>query len=143
LALGLLVATACATTYSEPELERRLGRVGAATRSLRRPRVVAIHADTRIAAFGLLAEARANADSPLSAALGRSLAAAHRGRRDLVAGGHFADLTDRVVCNALSLQPEAGLAGLRLVVASQEPPSPELEAAARRARVRLLYRAFR
>jgi hypothetical protein len=142
LLVALLVA-GCATPYTEAELEQRLERVGAATGGLRRPRVVAIHADSRAAALGLLAEARANADSPLSAALGRSLAAAHRSRRDVVAGGPFADLTDRALRNALALQPEAGLPGLRLVVASQERPSGELQNAARRARVRLIYRAFR
>ena len=137
------LSIACATPYTEAELEQRLERLGAATSGLRRPRVVAIHADSRVAALGLLAEARANADSPLSAALGRRLAAAQRSRRDVVAGGPFADLTDLALRNALALQPEAGLAGLRLVVASAEPPSGELESAARRARVRLLYRAFR
>jgi hypothetical protein len=142
-ALLAALAAGCATVESEGELERRLGRVGAATQGLRRPRVFAIHADTRLAALGLLAEARANADSPLSTALGRRLAAAHRSHRDLVAGGVFADLTDRVVRNALALQDEDGLPGLRLLVASPEPPTAELLGAARRARVQLLHRAFR
>jgi hypothetical protein len=143
LVLLVVAAAGCATVYPEDELEERLERIGAATRGLRRPRPAPIHADTRVAALGLLAEARANADSPLSAALGRQLAAAHRTRRDVVAGGPFADLTDRVLRNALSLQDDGALAGLQLVVASQDPPSPELQNAARRTRVRLLYRPFR
>jgi len=143
LALLAALAAGCVTVYGERDLEQRLERLGAATKGLRRPRVFAIHADTRIAALGLLAEARANADSPLSASLGRSLAAAHRSHRDLVAGGPFADLTDRALRNALALQDEGGLPGLRLLVASQEPPTPELLGAARRARVHLVYRAFR
>lgn len=145
VALALLAALAagCATVHSEGELEERLERIGAATKGLRRPRIFPIHADTRIAALGLLAEASANADSPLSASLGRSLAAAHRSRRDLVAGGPFPDLTERVLRNALSLQGESGLPGLRLLVASQEPPTEELLGAAHRARVQLFYRALR
>jgi hypothetical protein len=143
LLLVAALAAGCMTVHREDELELRLERLGAATPGLRRPRTAVIHADTRVAALGLLAEAHANADSPLSASLGRQLAAAHRSRRDVVAGGPFADLTDRVLRNALALQGQGALAGLQLVVASQEPPSAELESAARRTRVRLLYRAFR
>jgi len=143
LALLAVLAAGCATVPSERDLEKRLERLAASTKGLRRPRVFAIHADTRIAAMGLLAEARANADSPLSAALGRSLAAAHRAHRDLVTGGPFPDLTERVVRNALTLQEESGLPGLHLLVASQEPPSAELLGAARRVRVQVVYREFR
>ncbi len=143
LALLAALAAGCITVHREDELEQRLERLAAATKELRRPRAFAIHADTRLAALGLLAEARANRDSPLSAALGRSLAAAQRSHRDLVAGGPFADLTEQVLRNALALQDEKGLPGLQLLVASQEPPSPELLGAAQRARVRLAYRAFR
>jgi len=143
LLLLAVVAAGCVTVYREDELEKRLGRLGAATQGLRRPRTVVIHADTRVVALGLLAEARANVDSPLSASLGRQLAAAHRSRRDVVAGGPFADLTEQVLRNALALQDDGALAGLQLVLASQERPSGELLGAARRTRVRLLYRAFR
>jgi hypothetical protein len=147
IAVGLLLlaaaAAGCVTVHREDELQQRLERLGAATQGLRHPRTAPIHADTRVAAFGLLAEARANVDSPLSASLGRQLAAAHRSRRDVVAGGPFADLTDQVLRNALALQRDGALAGLRLVVASRERPSGELQAAARRTRVQLLYRAFR
>jgi len=143
LAMLAVVAAGCITVYREDELEKRLERLGAATQGLRRPRAAVIHADTRVAALGLLAEARANVDSPLSASLGRQLAAAQRSRRDVVAGGPFADLTDRVLRNALALQDDGALAGLQLVLASPEQPSRELLGAARRTRVRLLYRAFR
>jgi hypothetical protein len=143
LVLLAVALAGCATVYREDELEKRLERIAAATAGLHRPRTAPIHADTRVEALGLLAEARANADSPLSAAVGRRLAAAHRSRRDVVAGGPFADLTDRVLRNALSLQPDAGLRGLKLVVASQAEPSGELRSAARRTGVHLLYRSFR
>ncbi len=143
LALLAVVIAGCATVYREEELEKRLERIGAATAGLRRPRTAPIHADTRVEALGLLAEARANADSPLSASVARQLAAAHRSRRDVVAGGPFADLTDQVLRNALSSQQDAGLRGLKLVVASQEEPSGKLRVGARRTGVRLLYRAFR
>jgi len=140
LAVVGVVAAGCATVYQEAELEQRLERLGAA---LRRPRTAPIHADTRVAAFGLLAEARANVDSPLSASLARQLASAKRSHRDLVAGGPFADLTEQVLRNALALQEDGALEGLKLLVASQEQPSQTLLLAARRTRVRLLYRAFR
>jgi hypothetical protein len=145
LALSLLaiLVAACATPPTESDLEGRLERLGAATHGLRRPRVIAIHADTRAHAFGLLMEARANADSPLSASLSRQLASAQRTHRDLVAGGPFGDLNDRVLCNALALQDEKGLAGLQLLVASPDEPSRALTLAAKKAHVRLLHRAFR
>jgi hypothetical protein len=82
-------------------------------------------------------------DSPLSASLARQLAAAKRSHRDVVAGGPFADLTEQVLHNALTLQQDGALAGLSLVLASQQQPSPALLAAARRTHVRLLYRSFR
>jgi hypothetical protein len=143
LALVGVVAAGCVTVHREDELEKRLERLGAATPGLRRPRTALIHADTRVAAFGLLAEARANVDSPLSASLARQLAAAKRSHRDVVAGGPFADLTEQVLHNALTLQQDGALAGLSLVLASQQQPSPALLAAARRTHVRLLYRSFR
>lgn len=140
--LGSLAA-GCLTIHREAEVEARLERLGSATPQLRCPRAIAIHADTRLEALGLLAEERANADSPLSSALARSLEAAHRSRRDVVAGGPFADLTDQMLRNALSLQRRGGLPGLTIVVASEERPSPELARAAREAHVRLVHRAFR
>jgi hypothetical protein len=141
LLAGLLVA--CATPPTEADLEQRLERLGTATQGLRHPRVIAIHADTRAHAFGLLMEARANTDSPLSLALSRQLAAAQRTHRDLVAGGPFGDLNDRVLCNALALQDERGLSGLQLLVASPDEPSRALKLAAQKAHVRLLHRAFK
>ena len=141
--LASLASLACATAYGEDELERRLARLGEATAALRRPRVVAIHADSKVEALGLVAEARMNADSPLSAMLARQLAAAKRTRRDVVAGGPYPDLNDLVLSNALALEAEGSLAGLTLLVASANPPSPQLAGAARRARVHLLHRSFR
>jgi len=145
VALPLLAALllACATLPSERELEQRLERLGATTQGLRRPRVAAIQADTRAVAFGLLMEARANRESPLSQGLSQELAAAHLAHRDLVAGGPFGELNDRVLCNALSLEQEKPLAGLQLLVASPDEPSRALRAAASKAQVRLLYRDFR
>jgi hypothetical protein len=143
LVLFAALLLACATPPTEADLEQRLERLGSATQGLRRPRVVAIHADTRAVAFGLLMEARANADSPLSVAVSRRLAAAHLTHRDLVAGGPFGDLNDRVLCNALALQQEKNLSGLQLVFASPDPPSRALLVAAGKAHVRLLHRSFR
>ena len=143
LAVLGVVGAGCVTVHHEAELEKRLERLGAATQGLRRPRTAVIHADTRVAALGLLAEARANVASPLSASLARQLASAKRSHRDLVAGGPFADLTEQVLRNALAQQDDGALEGLQLLVASQEPPSPTLQVAARRTRVRLLYRSFR
>ena len=147
VALALLAALllACATLPSERDLEERLERLGASTQGLRRPRVAAIQADTRAVAFGLLMEARANRDSPLSQGLSQQLAAAHLAHRDLVAGGPFGALNDRVLCNALALQQkeEKPLSGLQLLVASPDEPSRALRAAASKAQVRLLYRDFR
>jgi len=142
VALLATLLLACATLPSETELEQRLERLGAATQGLRRPRVAAIQADTRAVAFGLLMEARANTDSPLSQGLSQQLAAAHRTHRDLVAGGPFSALNDRVLRNALALQEDETLAGLQLLVASPDEPSRALQLAAQKAHVRLLYRAF-
>ena len=142
--LCILLAVGCATVHPEVETDRQLARVAREVSARPPARVLPIHADTSVAAFGLLTEARGNPESPLSAGAYRALAAARRSRRVVVAGGPFANLTDKVLCNALALAGEEGaLAGLSLVVASPVPPSPALGAAARRAGVRLTHRALR
>ena len=144
LLVAAALAAACATVYEERATEHQLAEVSREVPGLRRPRLVPIHAETSVVAFGLLNEARVNRESPLSTVTQRALEAARRGRRDAVAGGPFPELTDQVLVNALRLsQGDAALAGLSLVVASPAPPSPALAAAARDAKVRLLHRPLR
>lgn len=143
LAPWVLLAAGCVSPYSETELEEHLAETARSFEGLGRTSVIAVHAETDMVAFGLLAEARANTDSPLSQQLGRRIGAAARRGFGVVIGGPYADLSDRVVQNALTLQREGRLPPFTLVFVSPEPPSAALARAARDANARLRHLQFR
>jgi hypothetical protein len=143
LASALLLAplaVGCVTTVTEEDLEAQLDRAGASVSGLGRRQVVPIYAETRTIAWGLLAEAKMDASSPLSEQTSRSFRAASRRHVGVVIGGPYPELSDRVVRNALWLHRERGLRGLVVVFVSSEHPSPELRSAAMQAKVRLHHR---
>ena len=148
LARGLLLALAaplvlgCVTPVSERDVEARLERAAGPLLVGRASRVYPIWAETKFAAFGLLTEARHDPTSPLSQRLSKAIALAARRGMGVVAGGPYPELSDRVLRNALEQNRERSLRGLRLVLVSPEPPSPELARAARDAHARLYHRNF-
>jgi hypothetical protein len=102
-------------------------------------RVVPVHAGSRMEAWTLLAEAKTDAESPLSLRLGRSFRVAATRKVTFIIGGPYPSLTDQLIRNGLS-QNERGLPGLTLVVVSPKPPSSSLIEAAQEARAALHYR---
>jgi hypothetical protein len=147
LGLGLLcsvlVTLGCVTPLTEEELQKDLERSASHIPNLGRTRVVPIYAETSLLAQAMLYEARHDPDSELSALLGKRMAAASKRRITLVVGGPYPELTEQVLANALHLNEEQGLRGMKLVLVSEQGPSPELSRAAREARVRLYHHSYR
>lgn len=139
LAVAALLALGCVTPVTEHELEQSLEQSASRIPNLGRKRVIPIYAETRLVAKALLLEARANPDSQLSALLGKRIAAASKRHFSVVVGGPYPDLTEQVLANALALNQEGGLAGMKLVLVSSQGPSAELTRAAREARARLYH----
>lgn len=134
------LALGCVTALTEAEVETRLGDAARSTPGMDEARLIPIWAETRLVATALLTEARHDPDSALSRQVSARLASAARRRTPVVVGGPYPDLSDRVLLNAITLQEELRLRGLTVLLVSHEGPSPELVAAARDAKTRLLHR---
>ena len=143
LAVFLMLAMGCVTPFTEADLEKDLARSASSVPALGRKRVIPIYAETQMAAWALLADAKSNPSSPMSYRLSRGLALAARRGFGVVVGGPYPALSDQVVRNALTLHRERPLGGLTLVFVSAKPPSEALREAAMSADARLHHREFR
>jgi len=143
LGVSLMLATGCITPLTEDDLEKDLERAASSVPSLGRKRVIPIYAETRMAAWALLADAKSNPSSPMSYRLSRGLAAAARRGFGVVVGGPYPALSDQVLRNALTLHRERPLGGLKLLFVSAKPPSEALWQAAKHADARIHHREFR
>jgi hypothetical protein len=110
--------------------------------ALGRKRIIPVYAETRMAAWALLADAKSDPSSPMSHRLSRGMAAAARRGFGVVVGGPYPALSDQVVRNALTLHRERPLGGMALVFVSAKPPSEALREAAKHAEARLYHREF-
>lgn len=138
-----LGAVACATPLSHRDVETRLRGAGASVRGLGPDFVVApIHADSRIAAWTLIAEARAEGASQIGERLSHDLRQGASRRRGVVVGGPYADLTRLALLDALDLLEGRSLAGLTLVYVGDGRHARELRQAARARRARFYHRDF-
>ena len=143
LGVSLTLATGCITPLTEADLEKDLDRAASSVPGLDRKRVIPIYAETKMAAWALLADAKSDPSSPMSYRLSRGLASAARRGFGVVVGGPYPALSDQVVRNALTLHRERSLGGLTLVYVSAKPPSDALREAAKHAQARLYHREFR
>ncbi len=142
LAAWVLLAAGCVTTVSEDEVKTRLTEAASSVPGLRTKRVVPIYADSRMMALTLLANAKSDPKSGLSQQLSHRFSLAASRRQDVVVGGPYPRLSERIVRNALALSRHP-LRGLTVVFVSPKPPSPALAQAAREAEARLYHRDFR
>jgi hypothetical protein len=143
LGISLMFAMGCITPFTEADLEKDLDRAASSVPALGRKRIIPIYAETKMAAWALLADAKSDPSSPMSYRLSRGLAAAARRGFGVVVGGPYPALSDQVVRNALTLHRERPLGGLTLVFVSAKPPSEALWKAAKHAHARLHHREFR
>lgn len=141
--LGLVAALACATPPSDDEVETQLRRAAAATPELgRRPRVVPLYADSKMAAWAQVTEAKAEGPSGNARALAQAFENAARQRVAYVVGGPYAALNDRTLLDAFDLVRARKLPGLTLLLVSDKPPSGALVSAARQHGAQLLHRPY-
>ena len=143
LSVSLLLATGCITPLTEADLEKDLDRAASSVPALGRKRIIPIYAETKMAAWALLADAKSDPSSQMSHRLSRGLASAARRGFGVVVGGPYPALSDQVVLNALTLNNEHPLGGMTIVFVSEKPPSEELRKAAKHADARLYHREFR
>ncbi len=139
LGLGLL-ALACAT-LSESEVEARLRRAAASVRGIGSDfLVVPIHADSHVAAWTLVAEARGEGATAMSRRLSHDFRRGAKRRQSIVIGGPFSELTREIVMDAFGLLEDQTLDGLTLVYVGEAAHSGELRLAARARRARFHHR---
>ncbi len=143
LSVSLMLAMGCVTPLTEADLEKDLDRAASSVPALGRKRIIPIYAETQMAAWALLADAKSDPSSPMSYRLSRGLAVAARRGFGVVVGGPYPALSDQVVRNALTLHRERPLGGLTLVFVSAKPPSEALWEAATIADARLQHHQFR
>jgi len=141
---GLLAAAlACATPVTEEAVEQRLRTAGAAVRPPG-PGVVLVpvYADSKVAAWTLIAEARGEGASPLAERLSHDLRLAAKRRGAVVVGGPYPELTRLVLLEALELLEDRPLAGLTLVYVGDMRHAAELRQAASALAVRFYQRPW-
>ena len=143
ISVSLMLAMGCVTPLTEADLEKELARSASSVPALGRKRIIPIYAETKMAAWALLADAKSDPSSTMSHRLSRGLALAARRGFGVVVGGPYPALSDQVVRNALTLHRERPLGGLTLVFVSAKPPSEALREAATSADARLHHREFR
>jgi hypothetical protein len=131
------------TPVTEQELEENLKQTAERIPNLGRKRVIPIYAETPMLAKALLYEARHDEDSQLSSLIGKRIAAASKRSISVVVGGPYPELTEQVLTNALNLNRETGLRGVKVVLVSSKGPSADLARLARETRVRLYHHSYR
>lgn len=131
------------TPVTEQELEENLEETAEQIPNLGRKRVITIYAETPMLAKALLYEAKHDEDSQLSSLIGKRIAAASKRNVSVVVGGPYPELTEQVLTNALNLNHETGLRGVKVVLVSSKGPSPDLARLARETRVRLYHHSYR
>jgi hypothetical protein len=135
-----LACAGCATSISESDLNRQLTKVAQPYARSGPQQMIPIYAESRMVAIGLLAEARNDSNSPLSRRVGHQLDRAHRRNAHAVVGGPYADLSDRILTNALNLNEDGQLRGLKVLFVSDAAPTPALLEAARLSQARIHHR---
>jgi hypothetical protein len=144
LAVALLLAASCATPVSQDEVEQRLKSAGASVKGLGSNFVVVpVHADSKVAAWTLAAEARAEGSTPFAQHLSYDLRRGAERRRGVVVGGFYPDLTYAALVDAFELLEGRSLAGLTLVYVGSGEHAGELRQLCRAHRARFYHRELR
>ena len=140
LTLGLV---ACATSFSEDELDSELRRIAASTPEVRsEAKVVSVHASSEMEAWSLVAQSIGEGPSGQARVLGRAFSDGASQPVDLIVGGPYGALTKRLVLDAFSLVREPSLPGLTLVFVGPEDAAADVRPAAQNLGVTFLHREF-
>lgn len=142
LALFPALLSGC-VTLTQTELEQELRQAGRAVPGLGDDFLLfPIHADSKVAAWTLLAEARSGEGSPMAQQLAYDFERAERRSMKIVVGGAYPALTREIVLEALERNPDSDLSRLTLVVVGAGDYTDELRRAARAQRIRFYQRSL-
>jgi len=135
-------ALACTTAHTPRQVDQQLRSVASDVRKPRqpKPRVFAIHAETKMEAWTLLAEARAEPRDGLSRDLAAQLEVGKTRRIQFVVGGAHGASNQQILANALAYHAGTRLPGLTVHYISPEPPGPALLDLARERKARVLHK---
>ena len=140
-ALGAGLALACATTLSLDDLDQRLRLVGRSVQGAQAEFLtLPVHADSQVAAWTLLAEARSDEGSGMGRALNHDFRRSVQRPITVVVGGPWPDLTREVVLEAWLLQERETRPNLTLIYVGPEEYADELGDVTRRHRARFVHR---
>jgi hypothetical protein len=136
-----LALTACSSPVSGPDLEAKLREAGSSVQGLGSDlSTFAIDADSQMAAWTLIAEAREGGPLPLSRQLARRMDLAVKRKTLLVVGGSYPSLTRVIVMDALSLIEGKAMPGLVLVYVGSAESARDPRAAAGPLEIRFVQR---
>jgi hypothetical protein len=135
------VALACATTLSQEDLDQRLRLVGRSVQGAKAEFLtLPVHADSRLAAWTLLAEANSDEGSGMGRALNYDFRRSQERPITVVVGGPWPELTRQVVLEAWLLQEREMRPNLTLIYVGPEEYADELGDLTRRHRARFVHR---
>lgn len=141
---ALFLAAACATPVTEADVERQLKSAGASVQGLGSNFVVVpIHADSKVAAWTLMADAQAEGSTLFARRLSYDLRRGAERHRGVVVGGVYPDLTRAALLDAFDLLEGRSLAGLTLVYVGSGEHAGELRQLTRAHRARFYHRELR
>jgi hypothetical protein len=138
LALALVCA-GCATAVPEEVLRSQLREAASSVPGGARAVVVPIYADSRAAAWTLMAEARSG-ESPLSRQLGNRFVHLASRRSVVAVGSSYEPLARQVLLGALSGDDDRSLRGLTLVFVGSAESAAELRPVAEQRQARFVHR---
>lgn len=136
-----LALAACSSPVSGTDLEAKLREAGSSVQGLGSDfETFAIEADSQMAAWTLIAEARESGPLPLSRQLARRMDLAVKRQAMLVVGGSYPSLTRAVVLEALGLNQEKPMPSLILIYVGSAESARDPRAAADKLRIRFVQR---
>jgi hypothetical protein len=140
-ALGGGLALACATTLSQDDVDQRLRLVGRSVEGAKGEFLtLPVHADSQVAAWTLLAEAKSDEGTPMGRALNHDFRRSLQRPITVVVGGAWPDLTREVVLEAWLLQERESRPQLTLIYVGPEIHADELGDVTRRHGARFVHR---
>lgn len=141
LLAAALLALSCATPLTVNDVEGRLQRAARSVPGLEQGYLlVPIHADSKMAAWTLVAESRGEGATLASRRLGYDLRREARRGRGVVVGGVYPELTRAVLLDAFHELSDEPLDGLTLVYVGDPVHADELAVAARAHRASFQHR---
>lgn len=129
----------CVAPITDGEIRNHLQRVAGLGSGAN---VLVLNAESEMAAWVLVTEARSNGPIVPSRRLALGFADGARKRIQYVVGGPYPQLNNRALLDAFTICKESRLPGLVVVLVSPKPPSEELVLTAEAYKAKLVHRDY-